>query len=908
MPTIYIENKPYEVKEGHNLLETCLSLGFDVPYFCWHPAMRSVGACRQCAVKQFKDENDKRGNIVMSCMTPAAEGTRISIYDEEVLRFRKSVIEWLMLNHPHDCPVCDEGGECHLQDMTLMTGHAYRRNRFKKRTYRSQYLGPFVNHELNRCIQCYRCTRFYNDYAGGRDFGVFGIHDHVYFGRHSEGVLESSFSGNLVEVCPTGVFTDKTLKKHYTRKWDLTTAPSVCPHCSLGCNTIPGARYGMLRQVRNRYNGEVNGYFLCDRGRYGYEFVNSEDRITAPLKKAPLKGETLSFAPGTVLPYIKEILKDSKGIIGIGSERASMESNYALLKLVGAENFYQGVPDTEFESLSLIREILLEGQVETPSLKEIRESDAVLVLGEDISNTAPVLALAIWQAGRNKPLERAMKMHIPEWDDTALRNAIQDEKGPVFVISYSRTWLDEIAHESFRAAPDNIARIGFAIAHEIDGGAPAVEGLNGKEAALARKIAEALASAKRPVIVSGTGAGSPAILRAAANAAFALNRKGIKVGLSLALPACNSMGLALLGGKPIKEAFKRINEGEVETVIVLENDPLRSLKTEAAKTFLGTKNIIILDHLINPCMENAGIILPAATFAESDGTFVNNEGRAQRFYKVIPAKGECQESWRWIRDIMLETGMGPAEEWMTFEGILNALSRDFPELSGINRAAPPAGFRIAGMKVPREPHRHSGRTAMHADISVFEPRTPQDPDTPLSFSMEGFEGVPPAPLISHYWSPGWNSVQSLNKFQEEVVGPLKGGDPGKRLIVPKEGEAHPYFTEIPSAFSPLEGEFLFVPFYHVFGSEELSVKSAGITELAPAPYAALSSQDASKMGLKSGGPFKFEIGGEEYCLPLKVDDSLPGGIAGIPAGVPGLVGLILPEIGRPVRQIAEKKS
>ena len=135
MATIYIDNIPYEVKPGKNLLEACLTLGFNLPYFCWHPAMGSVGACRQCAVKVFKDEEDTRGRLVMSCMT----------------------------NHPHDCAVCDEGGSCHLQDMTVMTGHNYRRYQFKKRTYRNQYLGPFLNHEMNRCIQCYRCVRFYKD-------------------------------------------------------------------------------------------------------------------------------------------------------------------------------------------------------------------------------------------------------------------------------------------------------------------------------------------------------------------------------------------------------------------------------------------------------------------------------------------------------------------------------------------------------------------------------------------------------------------------------------------------------------------------------------------------------------------------------------------------------------------------
>src|SRR6187549_513916 len=140
MPTIFIDNKPYEAKAGKNLLESCLSLGFDVPYFCWHPALGSVGACRQCAVKVFRNEEDKKGRLVMSCMEPVANDLRLSIEDADAHEFRKHVVEWLMTNHPHDCAVCDEGGSCHLQDMTVMTGHNYRRFEFKKRSYRNQFL------------------------------------------------------------------------------------------------------------------------------------------------------------------------------------------------------------------------------------------------------------------------------------------------------------------------------------------------------------------------------------------------------------------------------------------------------------------------------------------------------------------------------------------------------------------------------------------------------------------------------------------------------------------------------------------------------------------------------------------------------------------------------------------------
>ena len=159
MPILYIDNVPYEVKPGKNLLETCLNLGLDLPYFCWHPALGSVGACRQCAVKVYKNEEDKTGRLIMSCMEPCTDKQRISVDDPEAKQMRENVIEWLMTNHPHDCAVCDEGGSCHLQDMTVMTGHNYRRFKFKKRTHKNQDLGPFINHEMNRCITCYRCVR-----------------------------------------------------------------------------------------------------------------------------------------------------------------------------------------------------------------------------------------------------------------------------------------------------------------------------------------------------------------------------------------------------------------------------------------------------------------------------------------------------------------------------------------------------------------------------------------------------------------------------------------------------------------------------------------------------------------------------------------------------------------------------
>ena len=901
MLTFYIDNQPYAIEAGRNLLHACLSLGFDLPYFCWHPVLGSVGACRQCAIKQFKDEHDTQGKIVMACMTPAVEGTRISIKDPEAHHFRASVIEWLMMNHPHDCPVCDEGGECHLQDMTVMTGHTYREFRFPKRTFRNQDLGPFVNHEMNRCIECYRCVRFYRDYAGGRDFDVFAAHDNVYFGRHEDGILESEFSGNLVEVCPTGVFTDKTLKKHYTRKWDLQTAPSVCVHCALGCNTIAGERYGTLRRIRNRFNHEVNGYFLCDRGRYGYEFVNSEKRIRQSLIRREHDGELEAASQESTIKKLVELLADSSAVIGIGSPRASLEANFALRSLVGPENFFQGVAEREMRLASLALKILQEGPARSPSLSDVQLADAVLVLGEDLTNVAPMLALALRQSVRRQPMTIAEQLRIPEWDDAAVREAVQQERGPLFIATTDSTKLDDVATGVYHGAPDDLARLGFAVAQALNSDAPEANDLPDEATALANRIATALKGAERPLVISGLSCGCEAPIQAAANVAWALCANGRNAALCFTASECNSVGAALMGGESINSAFKRLANDASASVIVMENDLYRRADRATVDAALNTaRHVISIDHLENETTRKAGLILPAASFADSDGTFVNNEGRAQRFYQVFIPQGDAQESWRWLRDTMRATGRGDDERWSNLDEVDSALVSVLPVFAPILKIAPPANFHIVGQKIPRQAHRYSGRTAMLAQISVHEPKPAADPDSPLSFSMEGHEGQPPSSLIPRFWAPGWNSIQSLNKFQDEVGGSLHGGDPGQRLVEPAPGRPK-FFDEVPHAFARRKDDWLIVPLYHIFGSEELSVLAAGIAERAPHVYIAINDEDAVRLAVNDGDQVELNLRGNTYSVPVRSRPAVPKGVAGLPVGLRESPILDLPEWGRIAR-------
>ena len=285
MATVNIDNQPYEMDPKQNLLHGCLSLGLEPAVFLLAPGPALGGRLppvRRQAVqgRSGHARQDRHG-------LHDARRRRHAHLDSGSggAEFRAAIIEWLMLNHPHDCPVCDEGGECHLQDMTVMTGHDYRRYRFEKRTYRNQYLGPFINHEMNRCIQCYRCVRFYRDYAGGHDLDVFALRNIVFLRPRPR-----RRAGERIQRQPGGGLPHgRVHRRHAETALHAQVGPA---NGSFGLRALraglqhhPGERYGMLRRVVNRYNGEVNGYFLCDRGRFGYEFVNSERRIRQPLRK-----------------------------------------------------------------------------------------------------------------------------------------------------------------------------------------------------------------------------------------------------------------------------------------------------------------------------------------------------------------------------------------------------------------------------------------------------------------------------------------------------------------------------------------------------------------------------------------------------------------------------------------------
>jgi NADH-quinone oxidoreductase subunit G len=874
MPVIKVDGRDFEVEAGDNLLETCLALGVDLPYFCWHPAMGSAGACRQCAVLQLQNEEDTRGRIVMACMTPVTDGAIFSVTGDRASEFRRTVVESLMVDHPHDCPVCAEGGECHLQDMTVMAGHRDRNYRGTKKTYRNQCLGPLIHHEMNRCITCYRCTRYYRDYAGGTDLAALAAHDHVYFGRHEEGTLESPFAGNLVEVCPTGVFTDKSLVHDYTRKWDLQSAPSVCVGCGVGCNTLAGERYGRLKRLHNRFNHDVNGYFLCDRGRFGGNFVNSEKRLDYPA----LKGEDGRFQVMTQREC-EDQLKEKligKRLAAIGSPRASFESNLLLRSLVGAARFASGIDDTEQALLQRVLAHLVNSPALNPCLREIESADAILVLGEDLTHSAPRTALALRQSVRNEAYKLASELQIEAWQDAAIRNLAQDRRSPLHIVSAGSADLDDVAAGHYRMVADEQARFAVAIetaVREQRAGNPAVQ-----------RICDDLMAATRPLVICGTTAGSEPLIDAAAGIAGALAAGGKPAMLSFAVPECNSLGQALLtrDSQPGFAGLVQLaDEGEIDTLLIMENDLVRRISPAEFDSLRSQiPNWVGVDCLESATLAHCDVVLPAAAFTESEGTLINHEGRAQRSFPAHPPAAERLPSWRWVVETAGVIGEDSLANIAHFDDI--ALAFDDGLAKRIAEAAPDHAFRSRGLKIPRQPHRYSGRTAMLADVSVHEPKQSTDDDTALAYTMEGAASTDrPGALLSYVWAPGWNSNQSLHKFQAEVGGSLRGGTAGLKILEGLEIPPPPPVNP-PVPFTRRAEEWLLQARHHVFGSDELSCHSPGPAELSGRARLYLHPDDAATLHLAAGDGAEIDGG----ALEVEVDASQAPGSAGFSVGYP----------------------
>jgi len=613
MPKLVIDDREIEVVAGTKVIEAAEHLGIMIPRFCYHPALGSVGACRVCAVKFL--EGPLKG-IQMSCMVDARDGMIVSTTDDEAVDFRQHVIEWLMVNHPHDCPVCDEGGHCLLQDMTIAGGHGLRRFEGHKRTYTDQYLGPLVQHEMNRCIHCYRCSRFYQEYSGYRDLGVMRSANHTFFGRFQEGILESPFTGNLSDICPTGVYTDKP-SRYFGRRWDYERSPTICTHCSLGCHTVISFRYREARRQESRFSQAVNGYFICDRGRYGHFYNGLESRPRA----ASISGREVTI--GEALQKAHHKLDQIHQVAVVGSTRSSLETQSMLTHFCRVNNLDDPVYFMD-QALSVkVKSAVARLEPELAvSLREVEEADFILVMGADPVNEAPMLALALRQAQRNgativvldpRPVSLPLDfIHLP----VAL-NELGFYSGLLIKAAVDQTAaaaLGDSAAQFYAAAPDE---------NLVD------ESHREQIAA----VVQALRECRRPVIVCGTDIVPPQISGLAADLALLLQAAGKKTGLFYVLPGANAFGAGIVSDpqRSLLQIIEGIENGEIKALILAESDPFSQFadRKRLEQAIDQIELLIVLDYLNTQAVAGAHLFLPTSTIYETGGLFINQEGRLQ---------------------------------------------------------------------------------------------------------------------------------------------------------------------------------------------------------------------------------------------------------------------------------------
>jgi NADH-quinone oxidoreductase subunit G len=596
MPTLTIDNLKVTVPEGTNVLEAAKRLGIVIPHFCYHEALGAVGACRLCAMT-FVDGPVK--GIQMSCMVQAQDDMVVSTADPDAQELRSHVIEWLMMNHPHDCPVCDEGGECQLQDMTIAGGHGVRRYRGPKRTWINQDLGPFVDQEMNRCIQCYRCVRTYQDYCGGTDFGVMGSRNRLFFGRFQDGKLDSPFSGNIIDACPTGVFTSKPFR-FKTRYWDIEEAPSICPHCSLGCAVVPGGHFREALRVRAGINRQTNGFFICDRGRFGIDQLNHPQRPREPLWKGERSDWDEILERSRICLQQVATQYGPQSIAFLGSPRASLEANW-LLACWAAEF---GTPHLVFDCQPrrdrAARTLAAGLGDRARSLEDIRQSDCLVLVGSDPLGEAPLLALAIRQAARKGALVAVIDPRPVALPCEAVHLPLHPDLLPA---------AQEFLQQGQTAEP-----------------------FSRQQLTLLEGIRERLLRAARPILIGGADLLGAAGIARLLQIAVAIPATDRDCGIFVPLAGPNSFAGALLAGEraDFSSLVEEIRSGNIKALVCLENDPLTE-NPQLAAALDSLEFLLVLDCIPNRTADQAHAFMPTTGWAESAGSYVNNEGRMLAF-------------------------------------------------------------------------------------------------------------------------------------------------------------------------------------------------------------------------------------------------------------------------------------
>jgi len=623
MVEIELDGKKVEVAEGSMVMHAAEKAGTYIPHFCYHKKLSIAANCRMCLV-----DVEKAPKPMPACATPVTQGMIVRSRSDKAVSAQKSVMEFLLINHPLDCPICDQGGECQLQDLAVGYGGTKSRYEEEKRVVFHKEVGPLISmEEMSRCIQCTRCVRFGQEIAGQMELGMSNRGEHSEIETFLGTTVDSELSGNMIDICPVGALTSKPFR-YSARTWELSRRKSVAAHDSSGANLIVQVKNNQVMRVVPLENEEVNECWIADRDRFSYEALNGEERLTQPMIKQGGQWKEVDWQ--TALEYVANGLKNIQrdhGAASIGalvSPHSTVEEAYlagSLLRGLGSDNVDARLRRAEFVAGEGVQWL-------GTSIASLTTLQRVLVVGSNLRKDHPLFAQRIRQAARHGAQVNAIASAAQKaqaWALPVTNSVVTDASG----------WAQALAD------------VAAAIAADKGVAAPAA----GNATAQAQAIAKSLLGGERKAVLLGNGAAHHAN---ASSLLVLANWIGEQTGASVGYltEAANTVGAQWAKAQPQtggKNAAQML-DGSLKAVLLLNTEPeFDTAAGAAAVAALDKADMVVTLSPFKTNMAFSDVLLPIAPFTETSGSFVNAEGRLQSFHAVVKPRGETRPAWKVLR-------------------------------------------------------------------------------------------------------------------------------------------------------------------------------------------------------------------------------------------------------------------
>jgi len=623
MIKIKIDGKSLEVKPKTSIIEVADKVGIDIPRFCYHKKLSVAANCRMCLV-----EIKNFAKPLPACATQVMEGMEISTKSKFTKDTQKSVMEFLLINHPLDCPICDQGGECDLQDTAVAYGASKTRYTEEKRVVFDKNIGPLISTDLTRCIQCTRCVRFLKEVGGMAELGLIGRGEHAEISAYVDKSVESELSGNIIDLCPVGALTSKPFR-YSARSWELSRRSTISSHDSLGSNVEAHVKDDIVKRVIPKENESINECWISDRDRFSYEGLNHKDRITLPLKRVKNQWKEIDWeeAYELIKKNLKEIdIKKSNQIGIMCSPQSTLEEGFLLKKIAKELN------TSHIDYRLLEKSFSKNNNWLGCKIDEIESHDAILVVGSNLKHDQPLLAHR-FRRYANKKNNFSM---ITSYDDFHSTDCLEKViVNPSSYINYLLMILKQV----------QLSTKYKINSQEIKNALKVVKPSNE-----AKKISQNLLSTKRKAIFLGhqimhLDDGDNLKLVAMHIA------KAIGATFGLIPGYANSVGLNELNLNSDNVSTDKILSQKKEAYIMMNFDPLYDYHSPK-KINLALKNAkfnLAISPYISDSFKGFDVVLPMTPFTETSGTYINMEKKIQSFSAVTPPFGQSRPGWKILR-------------------------------------------------------------------------------------------------------------------------------------------------------------------------------------------------------------------------------------------------------------------